>query len=80
MSISSEIVSTMKNVNINFESLIISNPDLPTPTSFFLTKKFYPNIYDSAKKIQKLLNVNFKINFKENNFHDIPNQNFKGPF
>ena len=43
VSISSEIVSQLNSKNLYFKSKIISMPDIPTPTSYFLTKKFYPD-------------------------------------
>lgn len=80
MSISSEINSRMQNLNIQFKSLLISTPDLPTPTSFYLTKKFYPEIKQTIKRIQQLLNLKFKFNLKDSKFHDIPDRYFTGPF
>ena len=80
MSISSEIVARMKNENINFRSLVIANPDFPTPTSYFLTKKFYPQTNEIIKKINIFLKLNFKVYNETGKFHDIPDQDFIGPF
>lgn len=82
VSISSEIVSQLNSKNLYFKSKIISMPDIPTPTSYFLTKKFYPDTKETIKLINKFLKIEFKINkidFQQIH-HDVPNKNFKGPF
>ena len=82
MSISSEIISRLKILGLSFESMIISNKEIPVPTSFFLSKKVYPEIKETVNKICKFLSIKKKFNLKnfERKLHDIPNNNFKGPF
>ena len=81
----SEIIS---NISINLFKYLknapnkIALPHVPTPTSFWLTKNFYPNFKDIILKISKILNK--KINLKKiplnKNSHDVPGDWFKGPF
>ena len=50
-------------------------PDVPEPTSKFLTKNLYPSYKDLTKKVVKLVDKNLSfenILFEENNYHDIP--------
>ena len=79
-SVSSEIISIINSKNINFRTLKIGNPDIPTPTSYFLTSKYYPDINKTIKKILNFLKVDFKFKKTDPLNHDIPNKNFKGPF
>ena len=60
----------------------IALPDVPTPTSFGLTKNFYPGSKEIADSVLKILKKNIKtdellINMKT---HDVPGSWFKGPF
>lgn len=82
ISISSEIISIVKLKKINFESIIISLPFMPTPTSYYLTKNFYPSFNYIIKKVIKFLKIKFKITkiSSKKFIHDIPNKKFKGPF
>ena len=83
-SISSEIIS---EISINYSSLLdkppikLAMPDIPEPTSHYLTKNFYNNYKDIIKSVSKLLGK--KISFdhmKDDIYHDIPDESFKGPF
>lgn len=84
-SIGSEIISQLTRINKNIfkkEPILLTLPDLPNPTSHYLSKEFYI----SSEKI--LLNIgnlcSRKIKFNKLNMkkeiHDIPDQDFKGPF
>ncbi len=82
MSVSSEIISRLKISNLSFNSILISNKEIPVPTSFYLTKKVYPEIRDTVKRICNFLSIknDFDLKSYEAKLHDIPNKNFKGPF
>lgn len=60
----------------------IALPDVPTPTSFNLTKNFYPGSKEIADTVLKTLNI--KINTsklsEKSKYHDVPGSWFKGPF
>lgn len=60
----------------------ITMPDVPVPTSFSLTKNFYPTVEKIVNVVIKIMNRNEKYkNFKKVQFHhDIPGAWFKGPF
>ena len=79
-----EIISRLieKNKSVfKIEPLVLGMPDTPTPTSYSLTKNYYPSKKSIAKCISKMLNIK-KINLnsipivKE---HDRPKE-FLGPF
>ena len=85
VSIASEIIARLSiNMFDYFKSppIRIALPDVPVPTSFGLTKNFYPGrkkIIESVakltkRKIQKLKSI------KESKPHDIPGSWFTGPF
>jgi acetoin:2,6-dichlorophenolindophenol oxidoreductase subunit beta len=82
-SIASEIIS---HISINKPNLLkskpekINMPDLPVPSSYFLTKNFYPSEEQIVKKIFSILKIKKKINFKKQIYHDIPDESFQGPF
>ncbi len=83
--VASEIISS---ISINMHRYLksppckIALPQVPTPTSYGLTKDFYPTSRNIILEIFKMLNK--KIESKqipsEKNFHDIPGDWFKGPF
>ncbi len=83
--IAAEIVS---NITINlFKYLkippaIIASPNAPTPTSFALTKNFYPTHKEIIIKIFEMNNRKLNKNNipKNKNLHDVPGEWFKGPF
>ena len=60
----------------------IALPDMPVPTSFGLTKGFYPTSDDIVSISQKMLGKNFYWNRTDqaNDLHDVPGEWFKGPF
>ena len=83
-SISGEIVA--KTTTELFSEMIsppsrIGMPDVPVPTSFALTKDFYPSSTDIIDSVAKTLGI--KVNTEEfdlNTPHDVPGEWFKGPF
>ena len=75
-------IAREKNKSVfKIEPLVLGMPDTPTPTSYSLTKNYYPSKKSIAKCISKMLNIK-KINLnsipivKE---HDRPKE-FLGPF
>lgn len=87
-SISSEIVSYIcENIfyELKLPPKIIALPDMPEPTSYFLTKYYYPSMQDILTTIFSFLGkkINVKKISKEiehNNHHDVPGDWFNGPF
>ena len=60
----------------------IACPDVPTPTSFALTKSFYPSSTTIIEGVGKILGKSLSTKNLENdsNPHDVPGDWFKGPF
>lgn len=84
LSIASEIISI---VSIKAHKYLktapqkIAMPDVPVPTSYGLTKKFYPDQKNIINVCEKIFNLKFKIkNFHKDLHHDVPDEKFKGPF
>ncbi len=90
-SIAAELISQV--VESAFESLKsapirICSPDFPTPTAPSMTEEYYPTPGTIADNVLKLLGKEVSINsYRElmqsiarKGMHDIPNQEFKGPF
>ena len=85
-SIASEIVSY---IAINYSNLLnvppskITMPDVPEPTSFGLTKDFYPRAIQIVERVCQMLNIEgSKLidEIPEISPHDVPGEWFKGPF
>ena len=80
----SEIVSQLTIINPKVfikKPLILNLPEIASPSSFYLTKKFYKSEEDLLKSIEKILNKKLKRYLKKNLLpHDVPDQNFTGPF
>ena len=74
----SELVSKKKNI-FKREPINLNLPDIPSPTSYHLSKDFYYNSKDICEKISKLLNKKI-ISPKQTHNHDIPDPEFRGPF
>lgn len=61
----------------------IALPDNPEPTSFGLTKHFYPNAETIIKSVAKMLSIVIDtqaLNAEQQCPHDVPGDWFKGPF
>ena len=54
-------------------------PDIPSPTSYYLSKEFYNSSEDIFKEIAKLMNKKIELP-KDTHKHDIPDPKFRGPF
>ena len=82
-SIGSEILSQIfldNEIKLKKNPILISLPDIPTPTSFFYTKDFYVSKKKIFNSIEKILGRKLRYNLDLNEIHDVPNKNFKGPF
>ena len=84
-SISSEIIAKISTDYYDYlkdKPIKIALPDVPTPTSYGLTKRFYPGQKEIINAVIKLLKlkINLKIKDKKNIHHDVPGEWFKGPF
>ncbi len=61
----------------------ITMPDSPEPTSYGLTKHFYPTTNTIILKINEMLDLDLvldKVVIEEHEHHDVPGDWFKGPF
>lgn len=84
-SVSSEIVahvaqklfSTLKSAPVK-----LGSPHAPVPTSFALTRQFYPEASDIIRLVLETLGVTKKIDLSSfyNELHDVPGKWFTGPF
>jgi len=82
-SVGSEVLSQVLRENkIKFTKppVLLTLPDVPSPTSTFYTKQYYISKKDILKKVKFLTGKKFKIEFNENKPHDVPDSSFKGPF
>lgn len=76
-------ISTENFKNLKIAPERLAMPDVPEPTSYFLTKDFYITKKVIVNKIVKMLNLNKTIveNINlSNNDHDVPGDWFEGPF
>ena len=58
----------------------IALPDIPTPTSFGLTKDFYPGAHEIVQTVASMMNTSIDYTFISERPHDVPGDWFKGPF
>lgn len=62
----------------------ITYPDFPSASSPYLTKNYYPGPYDIAKVIVQQLESDIDLSellsYQDSRTHDVPDQNFRGPF
>ena len=86
-SVSSEIITTVMERDhsiLKNSPARLTMPDIPEPTSFALTKNFYITHIEIIKKVLNILNLNKnklnKLKIPKIKFHDVPNEEFKGPF
>ena len=82
-SVGSEILSQIyldKNIKLSKAPILLTLPDVPSPTSTFYTKNFYISKKNILNKIKILTNKKMNIKIDNNINHDVPDLNFKGPF
>ena len=82
-SIGSEIISQIyldKEIKLIKPPILLTLPDIPSPTSTFYTKDFYVSKRDILNKIKILTNKKINIKLNNNIAHDVPDLKFKGPF
>jgi len=83
-SVGKDIISMIaeKNVKLLKKSpLLLTLPDMPTPTSYFQTKNYYISHKKIISKIEMLLGKKIKYkNFSKEINHDKPDSSFTGPF
>lgn len=85
-SVASEIVATVSAEKFDFLNQApqrLTFPDVPSPTSYSLTKNYYPRAEDIVERIEKMLNKDLSsIQLSEQRTvpHDIPGDWFNGPF
>ena len=82
-SVGSEILSQLyreKNIKLTKPPILLTLPDIPSPTSTFYTKDFYIKKSDIINSITKLTEKKIKYNSIDNYLHDVPDSKFKGPF
>ena len=84
--ISSEIISTIVEncyTKLKTRPVRVANPDYPVPTSFSLSKYYYPTKYKIFETILKILKINKKppkTLISRDKFQDQPFDGFTGPF
>lgn len=82
-SIGSEIISSLTKIDpkvFSKKPVILTIPDYPTPTSYYLTKSYYKDQKDLFKYVYKLTQKKISYQRKFDEPHDIPDKLFKGPF
>ncbi len=82
-SVGSEILSQLyreKNIKLIKPPILLTLPDIPTPTSTHYTKDFYIKKKDIINNISKLVGKKIKFVSYDKGLHDVPDLNFKGPF
>ena len=83
LSIAHFIYYKISNLEIDIDKDILTMPDNPEPTSYYLTRNFNINSGSIIDRLQKLLNKD--LSFAKNEIspakhHDVPGDWFKGPF
>jgi len=84
--ISAEIISRISENcfhKLKIKPARIANPDLPVPTSFSLSKHYYPTRYKICKKIFNMLKIKRKVPNEiilKDKHQDQPFHGFVGPF
>ena len=83
-SVSSAIIthSSLNTFKLKNKPEIIGMPNIPEPTSYYMTKEYYNDYKVIVKKVLQMLKFKGSYSFINNKDekHDIPNKTFKGPF
>ncbi len=84
LSVASEIISivtTKQFKSLKISPKKISMPNFPVPTGYSLTKNFYPGYKEIIEYCEDVFKRKMIYeNISKNDFHDVPNEKFKGPF
>ena len=83
LSISHLIYYKISKLGLNIQQDVLTMPDTPEPTSYFLTRNFYINSLDIILKLENLLNKDLRLakyEIKPSKHHDVPGDWFTGPF
>ena len=83
-SIASEIASKISKKFFNklkYPPVTMTMPDVPEPTSFYLTKDLYIDHFKISEKVLEMFNKKLEQKYiKKPKLHDIPGNWFGGPF
>jgi pyruvate dehydrogenase E1 component beta subunit len=85
-SIASDIIATISTEKFKYLKQApqrLTFPDVPSPTSFSLTKNYYPRAENIVEEIEKILDKNLNsavLRMQRSIPHDIPGDWFNGPF
>ena len=82
-SIANEIISSLYIRNfklLKYPPVKIAMPDCPVPTGFSLTKKFYPDYKKIILECEKMFNKKIFYKKIEKQLHDVPDEEYLGPF
>lgn len=83
LSIAHLIYYKVSKLGLKIKKDILTMPDTPEPTSYYLTKNFYIDSKDIIKKLEMILDKDLCLAINEIEtplHHDIPGNWFKGPF
>lgn len=84
LSIASEIASIVTSKlfkNLKLSPKKIAMPDFPVPTSYALTRNFYPGHEQIIEYCEKTFKRKIKYRkISKNTNHDVPHKKFRGPF
>jgi pyruvate dehydrogenase E1 component beta subunit len=83
--ISAEILACISEeigLRMRSKPIRIALPDIPTPTSHALTRKFYPTSVEITQAVMVMFGVDLaSVSFPEvSPLHDVPSKDFTGPY
>lgn len=79
--IAAEIISTVsEHVRMLYPPQRLTYPNYPSASSSALTKNYYPNMDMICQKITSMMGVHWPPSAEARIDHDVPDQNFRGPF
>jgi pyruvate dehydrogenase E1 component beta subunit len=72
------------SIELKTRPMRLTNPDFPSPSTHALTKYYYNGPTEIAAAVKRLLGRELDLTavseYQNRRVHDIPDQNFKGPF
>jgi len=82
-----EVVASIaedSSINLKARPMRLTNPDFPSPSTHALTKFYYNGPFEIATAVTKLMGKDLDLaavsDYQNRRVHDVPDQNFKGPF